>query len=313
MKRDILVALIAIAAIVLFCFALSTVRAPLEPTPSKPFSLGAAGPVGENVIMRVNGEPVTEREFAIFTSSLPQQAQMYLDNPQARRLLAEQYVRMKVLEQEGRRLGSDQDPDVDAKMRFGKTNVADEYAMRKLGEHPDEKALRDEYAKSKGTFDVIDLNHILIGYRGSQIPSRRSPAPSRQEAIAIANDIAAKLKAGEPFEKLAGYLSDDQASAQVGGRLGAVQLTQLPPDLQGPIAHLKAGEISAPVMSQFGVHIFRVNSRQPQNFEQVKPLLQQRTRDTLLRDTVEKLFKQAKIEYDPKFFPPQPKVKMPPS
>src|SRR5689334_19298658 len=106
--RDLAIAVTVIVIIAAACYALAVMRPDLQPTPSHPFSLtggsGAGGKSNETVIMRVNGEPITDREFAIFTSNLPQQAQMYLENPQGRKLLAEQYVRMKVLEQEGRRL-----------------------------------------------------------------------------------------------------------------------------------------------------------------------------------------------------------------
>src|SRR5205085_8244131 len=102
MKRDLLIAISAIVVAAALCYGLAMMRPPLAPTPSHPFTLatgpGAAPGAGENVIIRVNGEPITEREFAIFASSLPQQAQMFLGNPAGRRLIAEQYVKMKVLE-----------------------------------------------------------------------------------------------------------------------------------------------------------------------------------------------------------------------
>src|ERR1051326_2833273 len=315
MKRDLFLAAIAVIVIAGLCFGLNAMRVPAAPTPSHPFSLetGETPAVGgsENVIMRVNGEPVTEREFAIFTESLPQQAQMILQNPNARRLVAEQYVKMKVLEQEGRRLGADQDPDVAAKMRFGKTNVAVEYAIRKLGAMQDEKALQQEYEKSKADFAVVDLSHIAIGYEGSTIPSRHQPPPPRDVAMKMANELAARLRAGEPFEKVAGMFSDDQSSAQVGGRLGMVPVAPLPAEIQRAIAGLQPGQVSDPVVSQFGVHIFRVNARHTQSFNEVKPVLQQRAQQKVAEPAVDKLAKDAKVEYDKKFVPTQPKGKTP--
>jgi len=314
-KRDFLIAIIAIAVIAGLCFGLNAMRVPAAPTPSHPFSLetGATPAVGgsENVIMRVNGEPVTEREFAIFTESLPQQAQMILQNPNARRLVAEQYVKMKVLEQEARRLGADQDPDVAAKMRFGKTNVAVEYAIRKLGATQNEKVLQEEYDKSKADFAVVDLSHIVVGYEGSGSPSRHQPPPTRDIAMKMASELAARLRAGEPFEKVAGMFSDDPSSAQVGGRLGMVPVAQLPAEIQHAIASLQPGQVSEPVLSQFGVHIFRVNARHTQSFNEVKPMLQQRAQQKIVEAAVDKLAKDAKVEYDDAFFPPQPKGKTP--
>jgi len=318
MKRDLLAALIAILIIAALCYGLAFMRPALAPTSSHPFTL-ATGPAPtahgeENVVIRVNGEPITEREFAIFASSLPQQAQMFLSNPAGRRVIAEQYVRMKVLEQEGRRLGADVDPDVEAKMRFGKTNVAVEYAIQKIAAHPTEEQLRSEYLRSKGEFDVVDLSHIVVAYQGGQIPPRQGGQPAAREiALKIANELEGRLRSGEQFERVAAIFSDDQQSASAGGRLGRLQLAQLPPELRQPISEMKPGEISPPIISQFGIHIFRVNSRQPQSFNEVKPMLQQRARESVLRDAVDKLSKDAKVDYDSRFFPPAAKGKTPSS
>jgi parvulin-like peptidyl-prolyl isomerase len=90
-----------------------------------------------------------------------------------------------------------------------------------------------------------------------------------------------------------------------------IPVNQLPPELQAPVSKLKAGEISLPILSQYGVHIFRVNSRQVQSFEQVKPMLQQRAQKTTVKDAVDRLEKGARVDYDPKFFPPEAKSKPP--
>jgi len=316
-KKDLLIAVIAIALVLGLAYGLNAMRPQLVPTPSHPFSAttGAvpeAAP-NETVVMRVNGEPVTEREFAIFASGLSPQAQMYLENPAGRRVVAEQYVRMKALEQEGRRLGAEADPDVAAKMRFGKTNVTVEYAIKKLGEKENDKLLQDEYNKSKSDFDAVDLSHIVIGYQGGQIPSRRQPAPTQEQAMNMAQQVAAEIRKGQPFEKLAAMVSDDQQSAQVGGRLGMVPLAQLPPEIQQAVRHLGPGQMSDAVMTQFGAHVFRVNQRRTQSFAEVKPQLQQRARETVLRNEIERLAKAAKVDLDPKFFPPAPKGKTPSS
>ena len=316
MKKDLLIAVAAIALVAGIAYGLNAMRPPLPPTPSHPFSTATGTPEAapnETVVMRVNGEPITEREFAIFASGLSPQAQMYMDNPAGRRVVAEQYVRMKVLEQEGRKLGADADPDVASKMRFAKTNVTVEYAIQKLGAKENEKLLQDEYAKAKGEFDVVDLSHIVIAYQGGQMPSHRQPPPTQEQALDMARQIAAELKKGAPFEKVAAMTSDDQQSAQTGGRIGMVPLAQLPPDIQQGVRHLQPGQMSDPVTTQFGVHIFRVNQRRTPGFAEVKQQLQQRARESMIREEIEKLAKSAKVDYDPKFFPPAPKGKTPSS
>jgi parvulin-like peptidyl-prolyl isomerase len=312
MKRDLLIAVIVVLAVAALSYGLwSMHRGTWNPTLSHPFNT-ASGPASgkstgpDTVVMHVNGEPVTEREFAMFGASLPQQAQMYMQTAEGRKLIAQQYARMKVLEQEGKRLGSDDDAEVAAKMRFGRTNVAVEYAVKKLGEKTTDQTLKAEYEKNKKDFETVDLSHIVIGYQGSQIPSKSKTPPTREQALKIAQQILERLRSGGPFEQAAEAVSDDQQSAQNGGRIGPVQIAQLPPEIQAVVAKLKPGEISAPVATAFGVHIFKLDDRRAPSFDEVKPTLQQRVAQTTVQKEVERLEKGSKIDYDPKFFPPAP-------
>jgi parvulin-like peptidyl-prolyl isomerase len=305
MKRDLGIAVIVILAVAALSYGLWAVHTGTwKPTLSHP--LGEKSTDADKVVMRVNGDPITEREFTMFGASLPQQAQMYMQTAEGRKIIAQQYARMKILEQEGKRLGADDDAEVAAKMRFGRTNVAVEYAVKKLGEKTTDQALKAEYEKNKNQFETVDLSHIVIGYQGSQIPSRSKTPPTREQALKIAQQILDRVRAGGPFEQAAEAVSDDQQSAQNGGRIGPVQISQLPPDIQAVVATLKPGEISAPVASAFGVHIFRLNERRTPSFDEVKPTLQQRTAQTTVQKEVERLEKSSKIDYDPKFFPPAP-------
>jgi peptidyl-prolyl cis-trans isomerase SurA len=94
---------------------------------------------------------------------------------------------------------------------------------------------------------------ILIAYQG--VP--RSPATrTRAEAEALVERLEADLKAGKDFAALAYESSDDLATAGVGGDLGSYSETSpMLPQVRQALAHLKVGEISAPVDSPLGLHI----------------------------------------------------------
>ena len=77
------------------------------------------------------------------------------------------------------------------------------------------------------------------------------------ETEAQANDILAKLKAGEKFEDLV-KLSKDTPSAAKAGDLGWNPLSQWVPEFAEAASKLKAGELSAPVKSKFGYHIIQL-------------------------------------------------------
>jgi peptidyl-prolyl cis-trans isomerase C len=264
------------------------------------------------VIMRVNGEPVTEGEFQLFLSTLPENIRLMANQSEPRKRIAEQFVRMKVLEQEGRKLGADKDPEVASKMDFGRTNVVVEYALKKIAPTPAEPVLRAEYEKNKGQFEAAELSHILVAVQGGQIPPRSGEPLPAEIAMRKANAIEAKLRSGAPFGPMAAQVSDDQATAVQGGKLGEVQPGMLPPELQAVVDHLKPGEISQPVRSQFGIHIFRLDGRHAAPYEQVRPTIVRKLQQDMVTAAVDKLQKTARVEMDPKYFSAKsPVVRMP--
>src|SRR5262249_41150585 len=126
MSRDLSLAAVVVIAIAAVCFGAVKMH-PLTPPPASPVvaTEASAAPAGTGapaavqvpapngrVIMRVNGEPVTEAEFQMFLSTLPDNMRLMANQSEARKRIADQLVRMKVVEQEGRKLGGDQDADV---------------------------------------------------------------------------------------------------------------------------------------------------------------------------------------------------------
>ncbi|HEX7807882.1 MAG TPA: hypothetical protein VF608_04140, partial [Thermoanaerobaculia bacterium] len=120
MKRDISIALAAILIVFGVSFALAKARPDKPLTPSQPFVPNQGGALAakkqvaanEKIVMRVNGEPVTEREFASFMTAVPEQQRAMFASAEGKKLLAQEVVRMKALEQEGIRLGIANDPQL---------------------------------------------------------------------------------------------------------------------------------------------------------------------------------------------------------
>ncbi len=76
---------------------------------------------------------------------------------------------------------------------------------------------------------------------------------SEQEAEAA----MARLKSGEPFERVAKEMSKDPATAVRGGKLAPFKRGTLVPEFEDAAFALKTGEISGIVKSQFGFHIIK--------------------------------------------------------
>ena len=320
MTRDLSLAAAAIVAIAAICFGAVKMHQlmPPQPSPVVATQVSAAGapaavsePTGP-VIMRVNGEPVTESEFQVFLSTLPDNIRLMANQSEPRKRIAEQFVRMKVVEQEARKLGGDKDPDVQSKMEYGHTSVLVEYALKKMAPNPPESQVRAEYEKHKNEFGASELSHILVAYQGGKIPPKSgSPLPEPQ-AMQKAQEIEMRLRGGAQFGPTAAQLSDDTTTGVQGGKLGEVQPGMLPPELQQVVDNLKPGEVSQPVKSQFGIHIFKLDARNPAPYEQVRPMIVQKLQQDAVSAAVEKLQKAARVEMDPKYFSPGSPVATPP-
>lgn len=305
MKRDLLLALAAILVVAGISYGLSWARPDLPLSPSKPFAgelsakkVSPRSPGGK-VVMRVNGEPVTETEFVAFMQSVPEQQRAFFANPAGRRALADEIVRVKLLEQEATRLGIDDDPEVESSLRMARSQLVAGRALGKLVKDEIEKQIKVEYEKEKSS--SVALRHILIAYEGGQVPARDpKKTPSADQAMKKAAGVVAKLRGGGEFGLLARTESDDQQSAMEGGSLGPVRPEMLPPEVAAVVRKLKPGEISDPVKTSYGVHVFSLTTP---TLEDLRPMLAQQVQQKVIAETLTRLQKGAKVDLDPKFFP----------
>jgi parvulin-like peptidyl-prolyl isomerase len=307
-KRDPLIALVAIVVVIALCFGLNAMRPPFKPQASAPFSTSVGAPAAtlskERVIMRVNGEAVTEDEFAAAFAQLPEDLQRQFGNEQGKDAFAEQLIRLKILEQEARRLGVDNDPKVSAQLAADRTNILASAAAQKIVASPTNDVVQKFYTENRERFETVELSHILVAYAGGQVPTRDgTPAPQRADAMRKAAAIRQQLDAGVDFAILAGRASDDVQSVESGGRIGSVAHGMLPPELEKPVFALKEGEVSQPIASRFGIHIFKAGKHAWQPVDQVRTAISRRVQQQNTLDRVEVLRRAAQVEFDPKFFP----------
>jgi peptidyl-prolyl cis-trans isomerase C len=267
----------------------------------------AAVAKNERVVMRVNGEPVTEREFNAFLEQAPEETRAFYNSPQGRPLLAQQLVKLKSLEQEARRLGVANDPEAQVRIKMADEQVMAAFALQKLVNQPNDARVRAEFEKQKAQFQTVDLSHILIAFEGGGVPPRKGhPLLTYDQAMQKAKQIEAQLAKGAPFTDLARQESDDTTSGPTGGQLGPINPAALPPEVQQAVASLKEGQISNPVKSPYGIHIFKAGTKQSQRYEELKPMLGARLQRQDAELLIQNLQNSAKVELDPKFFPPAP-------
>ncbi|MHA7878306.1 MAG: SurA N-terminal domain-containing protein [Saccharospirillum sp.] len=173
----------------------------------------------------------------------------YRDNPDA--FLAPEQVRVRYVEL--------RQSDLEPEMIVTEAELSTEY---------------DRYASNQRSESFREVSHILFA--------------NKDDNQAAAAQAVARLEQGESFEYLAAELSDDPASANMGGYLGElVEDFYAGPFFEAASALQQEGEVTAPVSTEFGVHLIRLESVQdvtPEPLEAVREELEQRIRQRKARD-----------------------------
>jgi peptidyl-prolyl cis-trans isomerase D len=155
---------------------------------------------------------------------------------------------------------------------------------------PTEQELRARYeekVKASGSDERRQAQHILI-----TVDNTTKDA----DALRKTQDVEKRARAGEDFGKLAKEFSQDPGSVASGGDLGMVGRGMFVPEFEKALFSLKQGEISAPVKTQFGYHLIKLNKIETTaapSFAALKPELEREVREAkaeeLFAEAVDKL------------------------
>ncbi|MEM9397208.1 MAG: SurA N-terminal domain-containing protein [Pseudomonadota bacterium] len=114
-----------------------------------------------------------------------------------------------------------------------------------------DQRLREEFELTREEFSVATesrVSHVLLE------GDLDSVAPELGE-------VQAALTAGRDFAEVAQEFSSDVGSAQAGGDLGYTAGDAFPEEMELAISALELGEVSAPVVTDAGVHIIKLTDR----------------------------------------------------
>jgi peptidyl-prolyl cis-trans isomerase SurA len=106
-------------------------------------------------------------------------------------------------------------------------------------------------------------------------------AAAWEKAKTEADGVAARLREGADFAEVAREQSKD-GSAAAGGDLGWLTPGELQPLFEEPILKISPGEVTAPIKSENGYHLFRLEARESLTPEMITQLRQQ-ARDILVQ------------------------------
>ncbi len=252
--------------------------APVAAQQAAPRAPAAAG--DDPVVARVNGQPILRSEIMMAAESLPPQLRSVPVEALFPALL-NQVIDRKLTIAQAQKEKFDKEPQVVKRLSEIHERVLEQlYLTNKIEKELSDEVLKAEYDKMPSE-KRVRASHILV--------------KTRDEAVQIIRDIGS----GQKFEELAAKRSLDPSGRQ-GGDLGFFSKEQMVPSFADASFSMKKGEISkAPVQTEFGWHIIRVDDTQENAkpaFEEKRDELRDKLSDEYLGKQVDRLRDTAKIE-----------------
>ena len=244
--------------------------APVQAPAPIPAPAPAPAPKPEEVVLaRVGGEPVPEADFQSAFRLLGQQEQMQVLMVQGGK---EEFVRRmaesKLLAAKGKLLELDQTPGYKLALARAKDDLLAREFLTKEGPGLQKKLAVGEaevkayYAAHPDRFkqpELVSVRHILVSVKKGE----DQPGLSDAEAKARVAKIQAELKKGGKFEALAKKYSDDPGSKDNGGLYADADASAWVPEFGAAARTQPIGKVGAPVKTQFGYHLMKVEGRKP--------------------------------------------------
>lgn len=134
-------------------------------------------------------------------------------------------------------------------VRYTELTKADIAAKQEVSDEEIKQAY-DEYRVSETAKEQRHASHILI-----EVNDERDDAAAEK----LAGEIHDRIVKGEDFAALAKEYSDDIGTRNKGGDLGLAAKGAYVPEFEQALFALKKGEVSAPVKTEFGYHVIRLD------------------------------------------------------
>jgi len=200
------------------------------------------------ILASVAGNPITEAELEMALASMGQRGQAY-NNPQGRQVLLEQLIAQKLFLMDAQKNLMEREPEFKEQLKRVKEEMLTNYAIKKAVEkvRVTDDEIQKFYDENPDQFEAgmtYNASHILVD--------------SEEKAA----EIAAQINAGEISFEDAARANSTCPSGQQGGELGDFGHGQMVPEFEAACDTLEIGEMSAPVQTQFGWHLVKLNKKE---------------------------------------------------
>ena len=122
-----------------------------------------------------------------------------------------------------------------------------------------------EPIKTSSGIYLLKLNEVQGGVaitekrKSQHILIKAKSSLEIQQAKETMQRLKTQMRAGAEFGNVAKYYSDDSGSAATGGDLGWVRKGQMVPKFERELFSMQEGQVSEPIVTDFGVHIIKLN------------------------------------------------------
>lgn len=244
-------------------------------------SAALAAPAALAQVAKVNGTVIPQsRSDALVREAVAQGRQ---DNPELRNLVKQRLIESEVLAQEAVKLGLNKNPEISSQLDLARQTVLIRAYVNDVAKRnpPTEEAMKKAYEQNKDqpAASEYKARHILVATE------------------AEAKTLITQINGGADFSKLAAEKSRDEGSKVKGGELGWSPASGYVRPFGEAMAQLQKGAMTAaPVQSQFGWHVIRLDDKRPLSYEALKPQLQQLVQQETVQKTIADLRAKAKVE-----------------
>jgi len=267
-RRDTRVALSAAALLALGAVAAPLTGAWAQQSPAGGAAAPNAAAERDPTVAIVNGDLIRLSDVEMARQRLPEQLRgmpLQMLYP----TLVNGLIGSKLAAQEARRLGMQKDGEHTRLMaRIEEQLLERQYMLQLIEERSTPAALKTQYEQHVAGLsgqEQVRARHILVN------------------SEADAKGIIGEIGKGADFSELAKKKSTDPAGSE-GGDLGFFSKSDMVPEFADAAFAMKPGEVSkAPVKSQFGWHVIKVEERRvgaPPSFQEVE----EEVRGELARD-----------------------------
>ncbi|MGQ0812440.1 MAG: peptidylprolyl isomerase [Nitrospiraceae bacterium] len=204
-------------------------------------------PPQENVVVLINGRPITQDEFDFRWAELAEATRSRYEKEGGKRKFLDDLITRELLMQEARKQGIDQYQSIrERTQRYKEQQILDELLKDKI---------RTKIEVSKEELDAYYAQHAreLLG------PWKVQISQMLLSNLPAAKDLKKQVEMGGDFAKYAHRYSIDEKSKAKGGDLGPYRKGVVVPDVEAVIPTLRPGMVSEPIKTDQGYYLVMVS------------------------------------------------------